>query len=429
MSSNRVFNNAKWIVICKIAQSLLQFVVGMLCARYLGPSNYGVINYASSVVAFVIPIMQLGLQSTLMQEFVENPDDEGKIMGTSLIMNLVSGVFCMLMVGAFVSVANYGEPETIIVCILYSISLIFRALELLQYWFQYKLQSKYPSIIMLLSYIVVSAYRIFLLVTGKSIYWFAVVNALDFAIIGIALLVIYIKRGAPRLSFSPALIKKLFKRSKFYILASMMVTLFHNTDHIMLKLMSGDAENGYYTAAITCASVFQFVYMAIVDSMRPVILKYKKENQEKYEKNISKLYCITSYMALVQGLGFTVFARLIVWILYGTEYAPSVLVLQILVWYIAFSYMGVVRNIWILAEGKHKLLWKINLVGALANAFINLLLIPSMGAVGAATASLFTQFFTNFVLGFIIKPIRENNRLLLKGLNPKILLSLLDKNN
>ena len=91
--------------------------------------------------------------------------------------------------------------------------------------------------------------------------------------------------------------------------------------------------------------------------------------------------------------------------------------------------MGVVRNIWILAEGKHKLLWKINLIGALANIFINFLLIPSMGAVGAATASLFTQFFTNFVLGFVFKPIRENNRLLLKGLNPKNLLSLLHRDS
>ncbi len=423
MSGSKVFNNAKWIIVCKIAQSLLQFVVGMLCARYLGPSNYGVINYASSVVGFVLPIMQLGLQSTIIQEFVEGKD-EGKIMGTSLVMDFVSSLFCMFMVGAFVAVANRGETETLIVCVLYSLSLVFRAFELLQYWFQYKLQSKYPSIVMLLAYIAVSAYRIFLLVTSKSIYWFAVVNALDYAIIGVALLVIYIKLGAPRLGFSFPLVAKLFKRSKFYILSAMMVTLFHNTDHIMLKLMSGDAANGYYTAAITSAAVFQFVYVAIVDSMRPVILKYKKENQAEYEKNISRLYCIITYMAFFQGVGFTLFAKLIVWVLYGADYMASVKVLQVLVWYIGFSYMGSVRNIWILAEGKHKLLWKINLAGALANVLLNAMLIPICGAVGAAIASLVTQFFTNFVLGFIIKPIRDNNRLLISGLNPKLLVSL-----
>ena len=424
MSKSKVFNNARWIIVCKIAQSLLQFVVGMLCARYLGPSNYGVINYAASVVGFVLPIMQLGLQSTIIQEFVEG-NDEGKIMGTSLVMDLISSLFCMLMVGIFVAVANCGETETLIVCVLYSLSLVFRAFELLQYWFQYKLKSKYPSIVMLLAYVIVSAYRIYLLITSKSIYWFAVVNALDYAIIGVALIVIYIKLGAPKLSFSYKIVGKLFKRSKFYILSAMMVTLFQNTDHIMLKLMSGDAENGYYTAAITCAAIFQFVYVAIVDSMRPVILKYKKENQGEYEKNLSRLYCITTYMALFQGIGFTIFAKLIVWVLYGADYMASVNVLQILVWYIGFAYMGSVRNIWILAEGKHMLLWKINLAGALANILLNAVLIPICGAVGAAIASLITQFFTNFVFGFIYKPIRDNNRLLLNGLNPKLLYSVI----
>ena len=56
------------------------------------------------------------------------------------------------------------------------------------------------------------------------------------------------------------------------------------------------------------------------------------------------------------------------------------------------------------------------------NVAINALLIPVMGAVGAAAASLFTQIFTNFILGFIVKPLRENNKLMLKGLNPKYLL-------
>jgi hypothetical protein len=49
-------------------------------------------------------------------------------------------------------------------------------------------------------------------------------------------------------------------------------------------------------------------------------------------------------------------------------------------------------------------------------------MIPLWGACGAAFASFLTQFFMNFVFGFIFKPIRENNILLLKGLHPKLLL-------
>lgn len=425
MIKSRVFNNAKWIIACRVAQSLLQFLIGMLCARYLGPSNYGIINYAASIIGFVLPVMQLGLNATLVQELIDDPKQEGRVMGTSLVMELVSAVACMVMVGTFVGVVNHNEPQTIIVCILYSISLIFRALEIMQYWFQYKLMSKYPSIIMLVAYIAVSAYRIFLLVALKSIYWFAFVNVLDYAIIGIALLWFYNKKGNQRLGFSFSLVKKMFAKSKYYILASMMVTVFQNTDHIMLKNISGNEENGFYTAAVISATVLQFAYTAIIDSVRPTILEDKKNDVKGYHDKLIFLYSIITYVCLVQCIGFTVFSKLIINMLYGAEYSAAVPVLRIVVWYTTFAYMGMVRNIWILAEGKHKILWKINLIAAVLNVIINALLIPKYGAIGAGVASLITQIFANFILGFIVKPLRENNKLLIKGLNPKVLISVL----
>lgn len=417
MRTGRVFNNAKWIIVCKVIQSLLQMVVGMLCARYLGPSNYGLINYASSVLAFAMPIMRLGLNATLVNELIEDPEKEGEIMGTALAMNMLSSLICMAGVFCFVSVANYGDTTTIIVCVLYSISLFFGALEMIQYWFQYKLMSKYSSVVMLIAYIVVSAYKIFLLASAKSIYWFALTNSIDYGIISASLIIIFLLKGQ-RFSFSFDRAKKLLSTSKHYILASMMVVVFQSTDHIMLTTMVGSAENGFYSAAITCATVTQFVYLAIIDSFRPMILSEKKENNPRFEHNISRLYCLISYLALAQSLVFSIFAELIVTVLYGRDYTATIPVLRILTWYFIFSCMGTVRNIWILAEQKQKYLWRINLSGALANIAMNAFLIPLAGARGAAFASFLTQFFTNFILGFIIKPIRKNNILLLRGLYP-----------
>ena len=74
---NSVFKNAGWIIGCKIVQSLLNLVIGLITARYLGPSNYGVLSYVSSVVAFTMPLMQLGLRHTLVKEFVRSPEHEG----------------------------------------------------------------------------------------------------------------------------------------------------------------------------------------------------------------------------------------------------------------------------------------------------------------------------------------------------------------
>ena len=56
------------------------------------------------------------------------------------------------------------------------------------------------------------------------------------------------------------------------------------------------------------------------------------------------------------------------------------------------------------------------------NVILNAVLIPVMGVMGAALSSLFTQIFTNVIVGFIMKPIRYNNYLMLKGCNPKPLI-------
>ena len=425
--NNKVVNNAKWIIICRIAQSLLQLVIGMLSARYLGPENYGLINYAGSVVAFVVPFTQLGLNATLVRELIDSPEREGEIMGTSLCLSSLCGCLGVMTVCAAVLLMNPGEIETLIVCGLYSLSLIFRGMELIQYWFHSKLQSKYPSIAMVISYVVVSLYKIYLLVFAKSIFWFAVVHSIEYGIVAFLLLFIYRRQKNQAFSVSGAMARRLLKRSKFYILSSMMVTLFQNTDHIMLRQIAGDAENGFYSAAITCAGVCQFVYTAIIDSARPSILTCKKEGGANYEKNISRLYCVIIYLALMQGVGMTLFSRMIVSILYGEQYMPTAPVLRLLVWYVGFSYMGSVRNIWILAEGKQSMLWKINLAGACANILLNLCLIPLWGASGAAFASLMTQAFTNFILNFLHPALRTNSRLILKGLDPRLILEFVRK--
>jgi O-antigen/teichoic acid export membrane protein len=78
-----------------------------------------------------------------------------------------------------------------------------------------------------------------------------------------------------------------------------------------------------------------------------------------------------------------------------------------------------------LAEEKQKYLWIINLSGAVLNIIGNFILIPMMGIVGAAVASVATQFFTNWLLCFIIKPIRPTARLIGRGLNPMMLADVL----
>ena len=416
---SKVIKNAGGIIGCKIAQSALSLVINMISARFLGPSNYGLITYVASIVAFVLPIMQLGLSKTLVMDLIERPNKEGTVLGTAFAMNIVSALACMTAVYGYLCIVDSNEPTTILVGFIYSISLIFQATEIFNYWFQAKLLSKYISIASLIAYVVVAFYKIYLLVNGKSVVWFALSNSIDFAIISVILFVVYQKKGNQRLSISFKLGKEMLKRSKHYILSAMMVTIFQQTDRIMLKQILNETETGYYSAAITCVGVTAFIFQAIIDSFRPEILEAKKKKSINYESDVSMLYCVITYLALIQCVVMTVCAKPIVLLLYGSKYINSITPLQIAVWFSTFSYYGAVRNIWILAENKQRYLWIINLSGAILNVVLNAILIPFFGASGAASASLVTQVFTNVIIGYILKPISYNNKLMYKGLNPK----------
>lgn len=426
---NSVFKNAAWIIACKIIQSLINLVIGLLTVRYLGPSNYGSLTYVMSVVAFTMPIMQLGLNQTLVKEFVQSSNQEGTILGTALVTNMLSSAICMIGSVAFVAIANAGEKESLLVCVLYSFTLLFQATEMTQFWFQSKLLSKYPSIASLCAYMVVALYKTYLLVTGKGVVLFALSNVLEYFLISVILISFYKKIGKQPLSFNRRIAREMLSRSKHYIIPSLMVMVFQHTDRIMIRLMIGEAETGFYSAAITCIGMSAFVFSAVIDTARPVILEEKEKSAAldcaQYEKRVIQLYSIITCLSLTQSVFMTLLAKPIVFLLYGKAYAKTAGILSVAVWYVTFSYYGSVRNVWILAEGKQKYLLGINVAGALANVMLNYALIPVWGAVGAALASLFTQFFTNVVIGFLFKPIRRNNDLLVKSLNPRVMVEIL----
>lgn len=407
--------NAAWIIGCRVLQSLLQLVVGMRCARYLGPGNYGLLSYAGAVLAFALPFMRLGLNETLVKELTDHPGQDGQVMGTALGLNLLSAVVTMGLVLGAVTVLNPGDRETILVCGLYSLSLLTGAAEMIRYWFQYRLLASRSAVVTLIAYALVFGYRIGLLAAGKEVSWFALTNALDYGLIAIALMAIFLRRGY-RFRFSRSLAREMLQRSCPYIGASLMVVLFQSTDRIMLTAMAGTRETGLYTAAVTCVTMGQFVYVAMVDSARPVILASREDG--RFRQQMSRLYGAVVYLAAAQGIVFTLAAEEIIRFLYGEAYLGAVPVLRILNGYFLFSCMGLVRNVWILAREKQRWLWRLNLAGAAVNILLNSWWIPTAGALGAAAASLLTQFFVNFLMGWLVRPIRETNILLLRGLNP-----------
>ena len=165
-------------------------------------------------------------------------------------------------------------------------------------------------------------------------------------------------------------------------------------DKIMLGQMLSETAVGYYTAATKISSMWSFVVMALINSSRPVIIASRNKSQEQYVKQNKRLYAAVIWIGIIAGLGISLLAKIIIYILYGIEYMPSVSSLQISAWYTMFAMLGSARGIWIVCEDKAKYVKYYLGIGAIANVILNYLLIPAYGPGGAAAATLITQIFT-----------------------------------
>ncbi len=413
---NRTVKNAGWIIGGRLANKLLAFVVGIITARYLGPDNFGLINYAAAYITFFASLCSLGISSVIIKDFVDNPEEEGKTLGTALGLRAISSLLSALMIVGVVSIVDRDEPLTIAVAALSSIGLVFQVFDAFNQWFQAKLKSKYVAVATVAAYIAVSVYKIVLLVLGKSVEWFALATSVDYIVVAAFLLVAYKLQGGPKLSFSLKKAKQLLSLSSSFIISGLMVSIYASTDRFMLKQMLDEATVGHYGLAVSLSTTWVFVLQAVIDSVYPSIIEAYGKDVEGFNRKNRRLYAIVIYTALIISLIICVFAKPIVGILYGEEYLPAVNPLRIVVWYTAFSYLGVARNAWIVSENKQKYLKYLYISAAVINVALNLALIPWLGASGAALASLVTQASTTVILPAIIPALRPNAKLMVEAL-------------
>lgn len=414
---NKTTQNAGWLICGKIIQMLLSLFIGVWTSRYLGPSNLGLVNYGLTYTTFFASICNLGINSVLVKEIIDNPEKEGTVIGTSLVLRAISSFLSMIVIVGICSLVDNDEPLTVLVVLLCSFGVIFQIFETFNYWFQSKLKSKFTAIAILIGYIATSVYRVVLMITKQPVQYFALATSIDYFVVGFFLIVSYFANGGKKLSFSWNYAKSLIGRSWHFIIPGLMVSVYSQTDKIMLKQMISETEIGYYSTALTVCNMWCFVLAAIIDSFYPSIMElHKNNNIKQYNKRNKQLYAIVFYVALIVSGLICIFAPLIIDILYGAAYAPSVGPLRIITWYTAFSYLGVARNAWIVSNDKQKYLIWIYLGSAAANVILNILLIPVFGSSGAALASLSAQIFTIFVMPSFIKPLRENTKLICQAI-------------
>ena len=409
--------NAGWLIGAKIYQLITNLVISALMARYLGASDFGLVNYAASFATLFTAICTLGIDSILVNELLKDRSKNGTQLGSAIGLRLCSSTLSVLTILGLAWVLNPKEPLTIQVVFIYSISLTFQCFDTINSWFQANLESKVTASASAAGYTISALYKAFLLITHKDVRWFAAAHAVEYAFVAILLLICY-RRSRHRLSpirFNGKVGFGLLSQSYHFIISGMMIALYGQMDRVMLKSMVNTEAVGHYSCASTISSFWAFVLVAIIDAAKPMILAKYNENKAAFERGLIRLYGAIIYLSALATLGLSLLSKPLILIMFGQEYMPARGALCILSCGTAFAYLGVARSIWLVPQGKQKFAKYIAACGATGNLILNLLLIPKLGIIGASMATVATQIFNNFILGFLMPPIRENNKLILKA--------------
>lgn len=415
-NKKRVIANMSWLMGGKIVNMILSFFVSLATARYLGPSNFGSINYVAAYVSFFSSIASLGLSVIVIKEVSSGEEDDNKVIWTGILMRFLAAVASTIAVVAFFAIAKRNDPLLVPIAALESIAILASAFDTFMYWFQGKLLGKYVSIAGVIAYLAMSLYRLYLLANGADILWFAFATSVDTLVLALVLFIFYVKENGFRPVISLPLGKKLLKQSYHYLISGLIAILYSKIDQIMLGDMLDKASVGLYSAALTIAGLWGMIPSAFIQSVSPILYKNAQTDRGMFLKRLKQSYAGIWFLNVCWSLAISLFSYWVVLLLYGAEYMGARKALIIVVWYSGISSLGSLTQVYLATENKNKYINYFALAGLVTDVVLNALLIPHFGITGAAVATLATYCVIHIVMPLVIKDTREAAVLILQGM-------------
>lgn len=415
-----VSKNVSWILIQNIFSMICSVFVTAIVARHYGAAGYGYINFAQSFVALFSFIAIMGTNHIIMKNLSEDKIEDGIVLGSNLFIRIILAIISLL-VSQGISLLIYDKDINILI-LLFNLNTILCSFDVFSYYAQSKMQNKYISISKIISITVFSILKLLVIFLDLNINFFVLTYLIETIIYSVLLYISYRKISSNRnvkWKIDYSYIKELLKKGKYYALASLMVTIYLRIDQVMLGTMISDkSQVGIYSAAVRISEIWTFVPISIITSYKPIIINEKEKSKAKYDKELSKLYNIVSFVCFLFVVIICVFGKLGIYILYGNEYSNAYIPLIILTIGIWFGVLGNIHYIWMICENKEKYSTFYSFSGCITNIIFNFLLIPKYGIIGAAIATLISQISSNILSFSLIKDARILTKKIIISLNP-----------
>ena len=404
-----------WQIVEKAFRLSSALTSGVLIARYLQPEQYGVYNYALAFVSFFVAVSRLGTNQIFVRDLVKKPDLCQEIVSSAFSLRLLSGLlFYVLAVGTSFAFTSDAFVRALIV--IFSLQIIFRASEAIEFAFESKLEYKYITLSRSIASIFSSILIVVLIVNENSILLLAIASSSEYLV---SLFIIAAAYALQKQSFefriSLKRTKSVLSDSWPLILSGIAITVYMRIDQVMINDIAGSKELGLYSAAVQLTEVFYLFPIAFIRASFPAAIRLKGENEDLFHKSLQSLYNKVSIMSYACIVFVSMFSHRIVNILYGAAYDNATPIVNLLVWSVLFVTLGVARSTLMISMNWTFIHLNTVAIASVVNVLLNFLLIPVHGAFGAAIATVFSFWIATHGSCFLFKPLHRTGIMIMKS--------------
>jgi PST family polysaccharide transporter len=407
-SLKRIALNTGWMFADKIVRMIAGLLVGVWVARYLGPENFGSLSWATAITSLFAPLAGLGLDSIVIRDIVRDEEHRNEILGTAFYLKMVAGIATVVCTLATVFIIRPDDGVSHWLVGLIGAGVLFQSLDVMDFWFQSQMLSKYTVIAKGSAFLVLSLVKVALILSHAPVVAFAATALAEIALGAFGLWLVYhrVRLEARHWVYRGSRAKAMLKDSWPLVVSGLVTMIYLRVDQVLVGGMRGDKDVGIYSVAVRIGELWYFIPLAITSSVFPAIVEAKKIGERLYLKRLEKLFLLVFWLALIVAVPLSLFSGTVITLVFGAKYAAAAPVLSIHIWSGIFVFMGLVSNHWYLLENlNHYTLYR-HIVGATVNVVLNLFLIQKFGIIGPAIATLLTQFSTSYMFDLLNRPTR-----------------------
>lgn len=417
-TGNVLLTNVGWLSLGHFIRLLVAFFVGLWVARYLGPTNFGLYNYAIALVALFAPIASLGLEKIFIRDLGLYPENNDEIVASVLLLRMLAAAVLMFL--PMVAVL-YLRPNLEILhwlVLINAISMLLQIKDVLSHWFQAKAQAKYIVIAEVISIASFAVMNVTLILSNASVVSFALALVVQQALFAVGLVRAYrlLGNSLARLRASVTMMKAMLRQSYPLMFSVIGIIIYMRIDQIMIGQMSGDREVGLYACAVKIAEIWYFFPVVINNVMLPRLVSESGPGSKFHSERFQRLYNVMALMGYAVAIPTALLSGPIVNLLFGRDYLSATPMLAVLVWAGLFVNLGVSRTSYMTINNLLKYM-PITVFAAVAiNIALNLVLIPRFGGTGAAVATVLSQWVSTHGMCFLIAPLKEAGMMITRAL-------------